>query len=113
MGGVCRSGWWGNWMYVLFGVGCVYIRYLGNGGLWFRPYGGLLWGFSKVTRCKSGTISGRYLNNGYVHNPLKHPSHMLSNPPTQPPLSRIIVMHPTPNHRQLRRLNRKRRILRP
>ena len=29
-------------MYVLFGVGCVHIRYLGNGGLGFRPYGGSL-----------------------------------------------------------------------
>jgi hypothetical protein len=27
----------------------------------------LLWGFSKVTRCKSGTLSGRYRRNGYVH----------------------------------------------
>ncbi|WP_294739963.1 hypothetical protein, partial [uncultured Pseudomonas sp.] len=26
----------------------------------------LLLRFSKVTRCKSGTNSGRYLNNGYV-----------------------------------------------
>jgi hypothetical protein len=26
----------------------------------------LLWGFSKVTRRKGGTLSGRYLNNGYV-----------------------------------------------
>src|SRR5471030_1192968 len=26
----------------------------------------LLWGFSKVTRCKSGTLSGRYQKNGYV-----------------------------------------------
>ncbi|MCR4541281.1 hypothetical protein NUV89_23080, partial [Pseudomonas sp. 18.1.10] len=28
----------------------------------------LLWGFSKVTRRKGGTISRRYLTNGYVHN---------------------------------------------
>ena len=27
----------------------------------------LLLGFSKVSRCKSGTISSRYPNNGYVH----------------------------------------------
>src|SRR5450830_1966049 len=26
----------------------------------------LLWGFSKVTRCKSGTNSRHYLNNGYA-----------------------------------------------
>ncbi len=29
----------------------------------------LLWGFSKVTRRKGGTIRGRYPNNGYVHPP--------------------------------------------
>src|SRR5450830_1643730 len=28
----------------------------------------LLWGFSKVTRCKSGTISRRYQKNGYALN---------------------------------------------
>jgi len=33
----------------------------GAGALW------LLWGFSKVTRCKSETISGRNRSNGYVH----------------------------------------------
>ncbi len=27
----------------------------------------LLWGFSKVSRCKSETISGRDRSNGYVH----------------------------------------------
>ncbi len=27
----------------------------------------LLWGFSKVTRSKSGTASGRTRSNGYVH----------------------------------------------
>lgn len=32
----------------------------GAGALW------LLWGFSKVTRCKSGTASGRDRSNGYV-----------------------------------------------
>ncbi len=29
----------------------------------------LLWGFSKVTRCKSETLGGRYRRNGYVHHP--------------------------------------------
>jgi hypothetical protein len=29
----------------------------------------LLGRLPKVTRCKSGTLSGRYLNNGYVLNP--------------------------------------------
>ena len=28
----------------------------------------LLWGFSKVSRCKSETISGRYRSNGYAPN---------------------------------------------
>ncbi|MCP2073605.1 UNVERIFIED_ORG: hypothetical protein J2Y77_003041 [Pseudomonas lini] len=31
----------------------------------------LLSRFSKVTRCKSGTISGRYRSNGYAPNPLQ------------------------------------------
>ncbi|PRW66758.1 hypothetical protein C7A09_20880 [Pseudomonas fluorescens] len=26
-------------------------------------------GFSKVSRCQSGTLGGRYRRNGYVHNP--------------------------------------------
>ncbi len=43
----------------------------------------LLWGFSKVSRCKSGTISGRYGKNGYVHQP--------TNQPTQP---NPIIDHP-------------------
>ena len=33
--------------------------------LWLGRHSGRL---PKVTRCKSGTISRRYLNNGYVHN---------------------------------------------
>src|SRR5471032_1295499 len=33
----------------------------------------LLWGFSKVTRCKSGTHSGRYSNNGYTPTPPLQP----------------------------------------
>ena len=33
----------------------------------------LLWGFSKVTRCKSGTHSSRNLNNGYVPGLIQHP----------------------------------------
>ncbi|WP_238542512.1 hypothetical protein, partial [Pseudomonas sp. GM67] len=36
-------------------------RTKGANALW------LLWGFSKVTRCKSETISGRYQKNGYTH----------------------------------------------
>ena len=31
----------------------------------------LLWGFSKVSRRKGGTISSRYLNNGYTHHQLR------------------------------------------
>ncbi len=38
-------------------------RTLGARALW------LLWGFSKVTRRKGGTLSGRYRSNGYVHLP--------------------------------------------
>ncbi len=30
-----------------------------------RPFG-YFWVFPKVTRCKSGTISGRYRSNGYA-----------------------------------------------
>ncbi|AXK55747.1 hypothetical protein DWF74_21065 [Pseudomonas protegens] len=37
----------------------------GAGGLW------LLWAFSKVTRCKSGTPSRRNRSNGYVPPPAK------------------------------------------
>src|SRR5450830_1279996 len=33
----------------------------------------LLWGFSKVTRCKSGTISRRYQKNGYALNRRHYP----------------------------------------
>lgn len=33
----------------------------GAGALW------LLWGFSKVTRCKSETVSGHTRSNGYVY----------------------------------------------
>jgi len=48
-------------------------RITGTPSLSEVPSGGakafwLLLRFSKVTRCKSGTISGRYLNNGYVLN---------------------------------------------
>jgi hypothetical protein len=32
----------------------------------------LLWGFSKVSRRKGGTISSRYLNNGYVPSLIQH-----------------------------------------
>ncbi len=38
-------------------------RTLGARALW------ILWGFSKVTRRKGGTLSGRYRSNGYVHLP--------------------------------------------
>ncbi len=37
---------------------------------WGKSPFGYFWGsFPKVTRCKSGTLSGRYLNNGYVPGP--------------------------------------------
>ena len=37
----------------------------------------LLLRFSKATRCKSGTISSRYLNNGYTHHHHHHHHHRL------------------------------------
>ena len=37
---------------------------------------GLLLRFSKVTRCKSGTNSGRYRRNGYVHGLIQHPGRL-------------------------------------
>ncbi len=36
--------------------------------------------FPKVSRCKSGTISSRYLNNGYVLHPKKLPPAFARNP---------------------------------
>ena len=36
----------------------------------------LLWGFSKVTRCKSGTPSSRYLDNGYVPGLIQSPGRL-------------------------------------
>ena len=33
-------------------------------------------GFSKVSRCQSGTLSGRYLNNGYVLSLIPHPGRL-------------------------------------
>ena len=36
----------------------------------------LLWGFSKVTRCKSRTHSSRNLNNGYVPGLIQHPGRL-------------------------------------
>ncbi|VCU63408.1 hypothetical protein [Pseudomonas synxantha] len=53
-------------------------RITGTPSLGEVPSGGaralwLLSRFSKVTRCKSGTHSGRYLNNGYVLGLIQHP----------------------------------------
>ncbi|VCU62906.1 hypothetical protein [Pseudomonas synxantha] len=53
-------------------------RITGTPSLSEVPSGGaralwLLSRFSKVTRCKSGTNSGRYLNNGYVLGLIQHP----------------------------------------
>ena len=37
---------------------------------WGKSPFGYFWGsFPKVTRCQSGTLSGRYRSNGYAHNP--------------------------------------------
>ena len=49
-------------------------RITGTPSLGEVPSGGarafcLLLRFSKVSRCQSGTLSGRYRRNGYVHNP--------------------------------------------
>ena len=33
-------------------------------------------GFSKVSRCKSGTLSGRYRRNGYVLGLIQHPGRL-------------------------------------
>ncbi len=32
--------------------------------------------FTKVTRCKSGTIGGRYRSNGYALDPIQHPGQL-------------------------------------
>ena len=41
---------------------------------WGKSPFGYFWGsFPKVTRCKSGTLSGRYRSNGYVPIPTQHP----------------------------------------
>ncbi|MCK3829776.1 hypothetical protein E4O96_03795 [Pseudomonas fluorescens] len=47
--------WWGRALLVTFG------------------WAGIPGSFPKVTRCKSGTNSGRYLNNGYVLGLIQHP----------------------------------------
>ncbi|CRM75994.1 hypothetical protein [Pseudomonas sp. 31 R 17] len=53
-------------------------RITGTPSLSEVPSGGarafcLLLRFSKVSRCKSGTISSRYRRNGYVLGPIQHP----------------------------------------
>ncbi len=41
---------------------------------WGKSPFGYFWGsFPKVTRCQSGTLSGRYRSNGYAHNPTVSP----------------------------------------
>ncbi|MCK3840909.1 hypothetical protein E4P01_23730 [Pseudomonas sp. NCIMB 10586] len=41
---------------------------------WGKSLFGYFWGsFPKVTRCKSGTNSGRYPNTGYVLGLIQHP----------------------------------------
>ncbi|PLR63224.1 hypothetical protein QCBJ_12745 [Pseudomonas sp. QC2] len=60
-------------------------KYLSDYGHTERERGAECWGksllvtfglLSKVTRCKSGTNSGRYLNNGYVPGLIQHPGHL-------------------------------------
>ena len=58
----------------------------------------LLWGFSKVSRCKSGTNSGRYRRNGYVPHQTTTPqnSDQKNKPPqpSKPPLSPVAAHLP-------------------
>ena len=56
-------------------------RITGTPSLGEVPSGGarafcLLLRFSKVSRCKSGTLGGRYLNNGYVLSQIQHPGRL-------------------------------------
>ncbi len=56
-------------------------RITGTPSLGEVPSGGarafcLLLRFSKVSRCQSGTLSGRYLNNGYVRGQIQHPGRL-------------------------------------
>ncbi|WP_219273499.1 hypothetical protein, partial [Pseudomonas sp. Xaverov 83] len=53
--------------------------------------------FSKVSRCKSGTISGRYLNNGYdpdqanAQDISPHPARLSGYPPCTPQKAKLTV----------------------
>ena len=60
----------------------------GAGAFW------LLLRFSKVTRCKSGTHSGRYPNNGYVLGPIQHPGRLSGRHREQAPSHIWIAGHP-------------------
>ena len=56
-------------------------RITGTPSLGEVPSGGarafcLLLRFSKVSRCQSGTLSGRYLNNGYIPGQTQHPGRL-------------------------------------
>ena len=68
-------------------------RITGTPSLGEVPSGGarafcLLLRFSKVSRCQSGTLSGRYRRNGYVHNPTVSTVRSLSQASQLPHLDR-------------------------
>ncbi|VVO41784.1 hypothetical protein PS720_05906 [Pseudomonas fluorescens] len=50
----------------------------------------LLLRFSKVSRCKSGTHSGRYLNNGYVPGLILHPGQLSGRQREQAPSPQVL-----------------------
>gem|GEM_PF-6987488 len=73
----------------------------------------LLWGFSKVSRCKSGTISSRDRRNGYAPTPIPTPSRITLPPPTQRRIQihlRHQLRQPINNQRLLRTEQRPLRI---
>ena len=67
-----RHGWRGGGPKSLADYGHTEPSEVPSGGArallvtWLGRHSGL---FPKVTRCQSGTLSGRYRSNGYVHNP--------------------------------------------
>ena len=59
---------------------------------WGKSPFGYFWGsFPKVTRCQSGTLSGRYRRNGYVHHPTVLPARPPSRASPLPQLDRGVA----------------------